>query len=1173
MVRRFNILMIMIFALAAFANSAFGETYYVARTGNDNNTGTSWATAWTTVAKVNATITHGDTVRFGTGDWYASQFIPVSGNTAADPTVYACSTNSIDSKGLTEIWSGDLVETWTLYSGNVYQADWTPSAEHGNFVANYPCIVGGDSIYVPVLSAGSVTNAGYFYYDPAGDILYIYPYIAGDPDVTGHRILASAQPVVHFNDSIIRYTEFFGLNLKMGAPGTIYFSENWRSDFNSFIHCNIAHATHGPANNASVIGSFSYGNPGEPDTLDGFYYGNSFRACSIYSATSAMGQNQTSHAGSGFTLYGQRQWIIDSCYFYSLPGAGIMFKGGGNDYYGNRVSYSVFDGTDSMPYGQASFTKLGVETACGADRDSVYGCIFKNFFYSGAGAIGMAEGDCNPAMSFYYGGDFFCNNTMYNCNMFFYGRVEPPENDLPVTIKYNVMQKVLSGSSRWVSDSDKPIFSNPAWCVIDSNYWYDPSYAFLFYDGSSRNWTYWTGTLGYDTHGYNSDPGLADPVNDDFSRPDASQEMNLYYGGRTWTKFGAIQGIPSPDTTAPELNNIRSTDTTSNSVNIRWDTNERATSQVEYGTTIDYDSSTQLDPSLVYSHVQTITDLLSLTTYHYRVRSVDAAGNETISGDYTFRTLAPDTIPPVISGVAAGNVSSYSALIEWTTNEIATSQVDYGFTTGYGQSSDLDPALVINHNVALSGLQSDTLYHFRVRSLDAAGNEALSGDFTFHTDTVITLILISDSAYVTVSGTYPGYSIIAINDRVVDPRGGIGTTWASDQSSSPHWVEMDFGYPKTPSRVKIHWAWNSSNSSWMCSEQYYVQYYDTYSNSYVDLAFVDNNPVDSTTTSDFPPVRTNRIRYFQPADMGPPNYSSILWVTEMEIYGEAGIPAPDPIGTEIILEDSSAIVIANPVNIQMAIFYEFALDVDSTYPNPRIEPPLIIDTVISTTYDRLSSEYTYYWRCRAIASDLSDTSAWSYSENFNLILTSTEQASEIKPEDGSTVESSYQTFEIKFYPISEYVYFEVDGDLDFFSPLRSGPIRPNNEGLASWQPDSVEISAEFKKNGVYYWRASVDNANWSEFTVTVKLDIHAFPVPFRTSEDHTRITFTNLPESSTISVASVSGTIVFTKSGVGPGEWVWDVKNDRGSDLASGVYLYAVDSKGGAAQGKIVVIR
>src|SRR5438034_4233875 len=47
--------------------------------------------------------------------------------------------------------------------------------------------------------------------------------------------------------------------------------------------------------------------------------------------------------------------------------------------------------------------------------------------------------------------------------------------------------------------------------------------------------------------------------------------------------------------------------------------------------------------------------------------------------------------------------------------------------------STQNPALVTNHSVAFGGLASALVYHYRVRSKDAAGNLAVSGDLTFTT--------------------------------------------------------------------------------------------------------------------------------------------------------------------------------------------------------------------------------------------------------------------------------------------------------------------------------------------------------------------------------------------------------------------------------------------------------
>ena len=92
-----------------------------------------------------------------------------------------------------------------------------------------------------------------------------------------------------------------------------------------------------------------------------------------------------------------------------------------------------------------------------------------------------------------------------------------------------------------------------------------------------------------------------------------------------------------------------------------------------------------------------------------------------------------DTTAPTISGLAASGVTTTGATITWTTDEAATSQVEYGLTTSYGQTTALDNALVTSHSTTLTSLTAGMLYHYRVRSKDAAGNERVSADATFTT--------------------------------------------------------------------------------------------------------------------------------------------------------------------------------------------------------------------------------------------------------------------------------------------------------------------------------------------------------------------------------------------------------------------------------------------------------
>ncbi len=188
------------------------------------------------------------------------------------------------------------------------------------------------------------------------------------------------------------------------------------------------------------------------------------------------------------------------------------------------------------------------------------------------------------------------------------------------------------------------------------------------------------------------------------------------------------------DTTAPVISYVAVSGMTGSGATIKWTTNEASNTQVEYGATTAYGKSTTINSSLVTSHIQTLSGLSAGMLHHYRVKSKDAAGNLAVSADYTFTTAAAtDATAPVISGVTASGLTSSGATIAWTTNEASNTQVEYGPTTAYGKSTTLSSAQVTSHSQSLSGLEAGTVYHYRVKSKDASGNAAVSGDYTFTT--------------------------------------------------------------------------------------------------------------------------------------------------------------------------------------------------------------------------------------------------------------------------------------------------------------------------------------------------------------------------------------------------------------------------------------------------------
>jgi FG-GAP-like repeat/Beta xylosidase C-terminal Concanavalin A-like domain len=181
--------------------------------------------------------------------------------------------------------------------------------------------------------------------------------------------------------------------------------------------------------------------------------------------------------------------------------------------------------------------------------------------------------------------------------------------------------------------------------------------------------------------------------------------------------------------TNPPVISAISANPSSTSATITWKTDQPASTAVNYGLTSAYGSSAN-DPTLVASHSAVLSNLTCNTTYHFQVSSTNSAGQTSTSADQTFTTTACSN-PPVISGISA-NPSTTSASITWTTDQPASTVVNYGLTSAYGSSVN-DPTLVTSHSAVLSNLTCNTTYHFQVSSTNSAGQTSTSADQTCNT--------------------------------------------------------------------------------------------------------------------------------------------------------------------------------------------------------------------------------------------------------------------------------------------------------------------------------------------------------------------------------------------------------------------------------------------------------
>jgi hypothetical protein len=149
---------------------------------------------------------------------------------------------------------------------------------------------------------------------------------------------------------------------------------------------------------------------------------------------------------------------------------------------------------------------------------------------------------------------------------------------------------------------------------------------------------------------------------------------------------------PPPDTSPPVISGVTVSAIGQTNATINWTTDEPASTQVAYGATSAYGTNTAINTSLTTSHSQMLSGLTASTTYHYQVRSADAAGNAAASVDAGFTTAAPVSFNPgnpngtatVPAGMGLENVSTPDHVIGTGTAASCTSAAVLSAVTAGG---------------------------------------------------------------------------------------------------------------------------------------------------------------------------------------------------------------------------------------------------------------------------------------------------------------------------------------------------------------------------------------------------------------------------------------------------------------------------------------------------------
>lgn len=199
---------------------------------------------------------------------------------------------------------------------------------------------------------------------------------------------------------------------------------------------------------------------------------------------------------------------------------------------------------------------------------------------------------------------------------------------------------------------------------------------------------------------------------------------SVNFGSNLVLTSGQASIPPSISSEGPIIEELNPT-----TARIVWETDKKSSSTVEYGKTTNYGFEVG-NAELVTEHVVTLLGLEQETTYHFRVKSVDAFGGESFSEDKSFTT-------PAEAGIASIRITDVGydkALISWTTGLFTTSRLEYGTSTSYGKSQETTSrGFLTKHIVQLTDLSPGTDYHFRIVAEDEKGAVTRSSDLIFTT--------------------------------------------------------------------------------------------------------------------------------------------------------------------------------------------------------------------------------------------------------------------------------------------------------------------------------------------------------------------------------------------------------------------------------------------------------
>lgn len=209
---------------------------------------------------------------------------------------------------------------------------------------------------------------------------------------------------------------------------------------------------------------------------------------------------------------------------------------------------------------------------------------------------------------------------------------------------------------------------------------------------------------------------------------------------------------PPSTETLPRILHI-TTSTAENSLTISWSTDQKTTTEIEYGPTPLLSLTIPVDATFTTEHRVIIKGLAPNISYYFRIGAHTRTGQAVRSAIYSTKTLLADlsivvadtiedslettahlitspTVPVLsalnhISRIIIHRLSPVRASIAWLLDRADECTIHYGPTSRYGLTTRLSAATGLARVAILSRLKTGVAYHAKIACNDSNGSEPI----------------------------------------------------------------------------------------------------------------------------------------------------------------------------------------------------------------------------------------------------------------------------------------------------------------------------------------------------------------------------------------------------------------------------------------------------------------